>query len=310
MELGVSLPTANFPNSSVSHILRIAQAADRLGYGAVWTYERLLYPLADIPQPGGPPRPLPGVYRTAYDPLETLAFVAASTQHVRLGTSVIDALFHAPVILAKRYATLDQLSGGRAIAGLGQGWMEQEFATANVPQSRKGRGMTELVEAMRAVWGPDPVAYAGRFYRIPESVINPKPAQPGGIPVVFGSMTPAGIQRAAQLADGLNPIAISRDMLAGIVGGFRAAAQAAGRDVSRLQIHVRVNQMIAPQALPDEGREFLSGSAEQIVADLAQVQDLELTSVFFLTGMAASIDDEERRLEDLMQAAHGAGVVG
>ena len=310
VELGVSLPTANFPNSSVSHILRIAQAADRLGYGAVWTYERLLYPIADVPQPGGPPRPLPAFYRTAYDPLETLAFVAASTQYVRLGTSVVDALFHTPVILAKRFATLDQLSGGRAIAGLGQGWMEQEFATANVPQARRGRGMTEFIEAMRAVWGPDPVAYSGRFYRIPESVINPKPAQPGGIPVLFGSMSPAGLQRAAHIADGLNPIATSREALAGVVGGFRAAAEAAGRDASRLAIHVRANGIVTPQAMAEDQRPYLCGSAEQIVADLVGLKELQLTSVFIGTGMAASIDEEEQRLEELMGAARGAGVVG
>jgi hypothetical protein len=92
-------------------ILRIAQEAERLGYAAVWTYERL----------------------------ETLSFVAARTERVRLGTSVIDALLHPPVVLACRFATLDQFSGGRVIAGPGQGWMPQEFETANVPMDRIGR---------------------------------------------------------------------------------------------------------------------------------------------------------------------------
>jgi probable F420-dependent oxidoreductase len=310
LELGVSLPTYNVPNGSVESIVRIAQAAEELGYGAVWTYERLLYPMADVPQPGGPPRPLPDYYKTAYDPLETLAFVAAKTERVRLGTSVVDALFHAPVILAKRYATLDQLSGGRVIAGLGQGWMEQEFATANVPPARKGAGMDELVAAMRATWGPDPVRYEGRFYRIAESIINPKPVQPGGPPILLGSMTPAGIQRAARIADGLNPIGLSKAQLEDLVGAFRQAAASAGRDPATLEVHVRVNSIIWSEPVPADQRPYLGGSAEQIAADLAGLVPLGLTSVFFGTGYAPTLDDELRRLDELMQAARQANAFG
>lgn len=310
MELGINLPTANVPNGSVKDIVRIAEAAERLGYGSVWTYERLLYPTADVPQRGGPPGPMPEYYKRAYDPIEVLSFVAARTDRVRLGTSVVDALFHTPVVLAKRFATLDQLSDGRAIAGLGQGWMAQEFATANVPPSRKGAGMTEFVEAMRAAWGADPVRFQGRFYRIAESIINPKPVQSGGVPIIFGSMTPVGIQRAAEIADGLNPIAISFEQVAGMVGAFRGAAQAAGRDSSRLEIHLRANNIISPEPLPDAARPFVGGSAEQIAADLQRLSELDLTTVFVTTGWAKSIDDEERRLEELMQAARARGVVG
>lgn len=185
MDLGVSLPTYNSPLTSPQAIVRIAQEAERLGYAAVWTYERILYALGDIDQGFGPPAPLPDVYKVAYDPIETLAYVAAKTERIKLGTSVVDALFHVPVVLARRFATLDRLSGGRVIAGLGQGWMEQEFATANVPPKRRGAGMDEFVAAMRAAWGPDPVSYQGRFYRIAPSEINPKPVQPGGPPILM-----------------------------------------------------------------------------------------------------------------------------
>jgi probable F420-dependent oxidoreductase len=310
VELGVRLPTDNTPNTSVDAIMRIAQAAERLGFASVWSYERLLYPTAGVAQPGGPPRPLAEHYKVAYDPITTLAFVAAGTRRVQLGTSVVDALFHTPVVLAKRFATLDQVSGGRAIAGLGQGWMDQEFATTGVPKARRGTGMDEFVAAMRATWGPAPVHYAGRFYRIPQSIINPKPAQAAGLPIVIGAMTPAGIQRAARIADGLNPIAISQEQLEGMVSAFRGAAQAAGRDPSGLQVHVRVNGVVSARALPQDQRPYLGGSAEQIAADLARLRLLNLTSVFFGTGFAASLDDEERRLEELMQAAREAGVVG
>ena len=88
-----------------------------------------------------------------FEPLETLSYVAAVTERIMLGTSVIDALFHPPVMLARRFATLDQFSNGRVIASWGQGWMPQEFETANVPMKRRGAGLDEVIEAMRACWG-------------------------------------------------------------------------------------------------------------------------------------------------------------
>lgn len=302
MDLGVTLPTYNSPLTSPEAIVRIAQEAERLGFGAVWTYERLLYALGEIDQGYGPPAPLPPVYKVAYDPIETLAYVAAKTERIKLGTSVVDALFHVPVVLARRFATLDRLSGGRVIAGLGQGWMAQEFATANVPPKRRGAGMDEFVAAMRAAWGPDPVQYEGRFYRIAPSEINPKPVQAGGPPILMGSLAPKGLERAARIADGINPIAMSYEMLEGTVQSYRAAAQAAGRDPAALKIMVRVNAPIASEPLPEDQRPFLGGSADQIAADLERIEPLAVDHVFFGTGSAASLDDEIRLL-DRLQAA-------
>jgi len=114
-------------------------------------------------------------YRATFEPLETLSYVAALSERIKLGTSVIDALFHVPVMLARRLATLDQLSNGRVIAGLGQGWMPEEFETANVPLKRRGAGLDEVIAATRACWGPNPVSYQGRLYRIAPPEVAPKP---------------------------------------------------------------------------------------------------------------------------------------
>jgi alkanesulfonate monooxygenase SsuD/methylene tetrahydromethanopterin reductase-like flavin-dependent oxidoreductase (luciferase family) len=121
--------------------------------------------------------PWPEIFATVYDPIEMLTFVAGRTGKVKLGTSVMSALFQNPVTLARRFATLDRLSDGRAIAGIGQGDFRDEFEAANVPIRRRGRGFEEFVKAMRAVWGPDPVSFTGDFYNIPESRIGPKPVQ-------------------------------------------------------------------------------------------------------------------------------------
>jgi len=304
VELGVTLPTSG-PHASPEAIVRMAQEAESLGYAAVWTYERLLYPLGDVPQPGGPPRPLPEHYRTTYEPIETLAYVAACTSRIKLGTSVLGAPFHVPVVLARRLATLDQFSNGRVIAGLGQGWIEQEFTTANVSLKRRGSGVEEFIGALRAAWGPDPVAFEGRFYRIPESHINPKPIQPGGIPILMGVMAPAAVERAARVADGLNPIAFSFDALAGMVNRFRTAARASGRDPAALKVMVRANVPITDDQLTDK-RPFLGGAPEQIACDLARLRELQIDQVFFTNLIQPPLVDQIRLLERLRRATEPA----
>jgi alkanesulfonate monooxygenase SsuD/methylene tetrahydromethanopterin reductase-like flavin-dependent oxidoreductase (luciferase family) len=184
MELTIALPHTG-KLASPETIAYAAKEAERMGCGTVWVLERLLRPVG-----GG----MPDSYAKVYDPMETLAWVAAKTERVRLGTSIMDALFHVPVVLARRFATLDHLSGGRVIAGLGQGYAPQEFVAANIPLSRRGAGFEEFIEAMRAAWAPDPVSFSGRFYTIPESEINPKPLQDGGPPIVIAAMKAAAVE--------------------------------------------------------------------------------------------------------------------
>ena len=148
MELGISLPTSG-ALAAPANIAAVAKEAEQLGYAALWTYERLLRPIGEVDQ-GGQKVPMPEIYRTVFEPLETLSYVAALTGTIKLGTSIVNALMHPPVVLARRFATLDQLSGGRAIAGFGQGWLQEEFDTVGVPKQRMGAGFDEALEAIRA----------------------------------------------------------------------------------------------------------------------------------------------------------------
>ena len=223
---------------------------------------------------------------------------------IKLGTSIIGALFHPPVVLARRFATLDQFSGGRVIVGLGQGWMPQEFETANVPMQRRGSGMDEIVAAMRACWGPDPVAYEGRFYRIAPSDINPKPVQ-AHLPVLIGAMTPAGVERAARIADGLNVIADSLDVVNNLVAIFREAVKAAGRDPAMAPIFVRSNGPITSDPI-DTDRPFLAGSPRQIADDLARLTETNVDHVLFENEEATGDLEGELRLFDQLKAAAAA----
>src|SRR5438270_2779473 len=275
MELGVALPTSA-PYASAESIVRIAEEAERLGYNSLWTYERLLYPIAGITQPDGSTWQLPESYKSVYEPIETLSYVAARTQRVKLGTSIVNAPFQSPVLLGRRFATLDRLSNGRVIAGLGQGWMPQEFAVSNVSIKERGKRVEEYIEALRAIWGPDPVSFEGSFYQIPASLINPKPVQKGGIPILMGFNTAAAIKRAARLADIVNPIASTFEALEGAVTAFFSAAQEVGRDPSNLKVIVRANVPITATPLPDDKRPFLGGAPEQIVQASNRPRNLQV----------------------------------
>lgn len=301
VELGIALPTAG-DKASPTAIVRIAQEAERLGYAAVWTFERLLRPVDPVLAPGSDqPQQAPEVYRTTFEPLVTLSHIAALTSRIRLGTSVVDLLLHPPVVLGRRFATLDQLSGGRVIAGLGQGWMREEFEAAGVPASRKGAGFEEAIAALRAVWGPDPVSFDGRFYRIVPSEINPKPVQQN-LPVIVGAMTPKGIERAARVADGLNPIAFSQEQVVGMAALFRQQVQAAGRDPGTVSVYARANVPITDKPIETD-RPYLGGSPEQIADDLAALDGTGIDHVLFANGAFVDVDTETDLMARLA-AAH------
>ena len=301
MEISIALPhTGKF--ASLETVAYAAEEAERRGYAAVWVLERLLRPTYRGPLPESPCPAMPESYANVYDPLETLAYVAAKTERIRLGTSIIDALFHVPVILARRFATLDRLSGGRLIAGLGQGYSPEEFAAANVPMSRRGAGFEEFIEAMRAAWGPDPVHFSGRFYKIPESQINPKPVQEGGPPILIAAMQRPAVERAGRLGLGLNPLAPSWEALEAAVGAFREAARAAGHDPATLPVVVRANTAVGEEMM--EERPPLGGSPEQVSEDLERLRQLEVDELFFdMNRFSIPVEEQFRAVERLRALA-------
>lgn len=293
MELGIGLPVAG-TFASTQAIAQIAKRADELDYAAVWTFERVLRPTADIPSWDGTVGQLPEIYKQVYDSLDALSYVAAITTKVKLGTSIIDALFQSPVQLGKRFATLDQLSSGRVIAGLGQGSLEAEFAATGTPLKRRGAGFEEYLHALQAVWGPDPVKFDGRFYKIEPSNINPKPVQKH-VPVIIGAGSPAALERAARMTDGFNPVLFAWEPIEGAVKGFLAAAQAAGRDISKLQVVARLNT--APNANPHVP---FGGSLDQIKDDIARAQAAGFTQIFWDMNWAnVSIEEQLKLMEQV-----------
>jgi probable F420-dependent oxidoreductase len=299
MKLGVHLPVAG-RGASPEAIAQVAVEAERIGLDSVWSWERLMRPTVPIALggAGGPVMDAPDTFGLVYDPVETLSYVAAKTSRITLGTSVLDALFQSPVILARRLATLDRFSDGRLVAGIGQGWMEQEFIAAGVSMKRRGAGFEEHISAMRAVWGPDPVSFEGRFYRIPEADIGPKPVRPDGPRLVAGAGSLTAVERAGRLGVGLTLVIFDWETIRVSIEAFRAAASAAGHDPETQPIMLQVNGDVTAEPLEERGP--LLGSPEQVATDLEQAAGLGVEHVYW-----NSADDPLTQLPQLDQLRRG-----
>jgi probable F420-dependent oxidoreductase len=202
MKAGMLLPHLG-DSVTRDNVLYIAKEAEKEGLDSVWALERLLWPLKpQTPYPATPDGSLPTMYQNVFDPIETLTFVAANTKKIALGTSVIDMLFHNPVILARRFATLDVLSEGRAICGLGIGWSKDEYQVSNIPYENKGARADEYIQALRKIWTDDVVEFKGKFYNIPASKIGPKPIQKPHIPLYLGGFASNTFSRISKYTNG------------------------------------------------------------------------------------------------------------
>lgn len=278
--VGIALPQYG-TIASPKTILLVAEEAEKMGLASLWVSDRLLLPTK--PKDTFDGDPWPEIFATVYDPIEMLTYVAARTRKVKLGTSVLSALFQNPVTLARRFATLDNLSNGRVIAGIGQGDFRDEFEAANVPIKRRGRGFEEFVKAMRAVWGPDPVSFSGDFYNIPESRIGPKPVQSGGIPLLLGAFAPASMERAARIADGIMPAAARSttiEKLSQTINNFRDMVRRAGRNSEEMKWILRVHNPLAEEKAT-EPPALLGGTPEQAAKDFPRVKELGIEHVFY-----------------------------
>ena len=215
--IGVTLPTFG-PHAGPDAIATVARAAERVGFDTLAVTERLLLPAhAGWDNPFG----LPEWY--VFDPIEVLTWAAAHTQRIRLATGIVNATFQPPIILARRLATLDRLSGGRLDVGLGQGWLPEEFVATGVPTSRRGQGFEDHIAAMRACWGPDPVEFESADHRIPRSTVGPKPVRGADIPLVLGAVARPAVERAARLGAGFVTGVRDWDASATEIGWYRDA---------------------------------------------------------------------------------------
>ena len=166
MKIGFALPNIG-PIGTIEAVTKVAQRAEALGYSSLWTVERLLYPVKlQTPYPGTPDGSLPEAYKHSLDPLDTLTFVAGMTKKIKLGTSVLDIPYYNPVMLARRLTTIDFLSNGRLLVGLGLGWSKDEMDATGGDMTKRGAVADEFIQVLKAIWTTNPVEFSGKFYKI------------------------------------------------------------------------------------------------------------------------------------------------
>ena len=277
MKLGLRLPQRL--GVDLQHdLVEAARTAEAAGYASLWTYERLLFPETPV-EPYAPPNmPWPEHSRQAADPLAVLTAAAVATEKVRLGTAVLVAALHTPVQLAKALATIDQISGGRMIAGVGTGWSTDELQATGATQADRGRFLDETLDVFDAVWGPDPVTFRSPRVIIDNAAVLPKPASK--IPVMLGgggsnlgrSTSSKAVQRIAKRADGWLPL-LTTPGPAGAAelraswDRIREMASEYGRDTSRMEMVVVGNVTFTDRpAGPD--RSAFVGTLDQIMDDV------------------------------------------
>lgn len=222
------------PCASGLTAIRVAQAAEAAGFESVWTGEHVV-----LPDPQVAPSPLPP-QTPLLDPAVTLAVVATATTRLRLGTGIIILPQRNPLVLAKELASVDVLSGGRLIVGLGIGYLQPEFAALGVPFAQKGARAVEYLEAMRALWTMPRPAYAGRFVSFAGVDAHPRPLQRPHPPVVLGGHTPAAYRRVVSHANGWYGFSLDLTDTAACLADLRAALAAGSRPAALGELEISV----------------------------------------------------------------------
>lgn len=207
----------NFVCSEPDSLARVAKAAEDAGFDSVWTGEHVV-----LPDPQVPPSPVPPEGRML-DPGIALTWAAAHTQRVKLGTGIIILPQRNPLVLAKELASLDVLSGGRVVFGVGVGYLEPEFRALGIPMEGRAARSVEYIEAMRAIWSMDEPEYHGRFVDFAGVQANPRPVQQPGPPVVMGGHSAPAYRRAVTHCEGWYGFALDADATARNLEGLREA---------------------------------------------------------------------------------------
>lgn len=239
MEVGVIIPNAG-PKTSPENIVATARLAAELGYHSLWLTDHVV-----LPENVDAYYPYRSHGRWDYpsntnwlDPLLSLAWAGAAAPRLKLGTSVLVLPIRNPVLLAKQIASLDYLSGGRVMLGVGVGWMEEEFEIIGERFEDRGSRAAEMVELMRRYWSGESVVFEGKHYRTDAARMYPRPTQ-GSIPIVWGGHTDAALRRVARLGDGWHPTQISLDQLATGLQKLRTYCERFGRDPGSLSVIAR-----------------------------------------------------------------------
>jgi len=286
MNFGLHVP-ASSPTVKAEDLVRFAQQAEALGFYCLTLADHIVVP-RDISVPY--PYTVDGKYPGAGYHLETLTtmgFLAGATKRIRFATSVMIAPYRNPIITAKMLSSLDVLSNGRVIVGLGVGWMKEEFESLQAPPFEdRGKVTDEYIKALRELWTSDNPSFNGKYCNFSNIVFMPKPVQKPAIPIWIGGHSKHAIRRAGQLGDGWHPIGgvpsihLEPDDVKKEMGTLAEHAQKAGRDPKTIRVALKGSLFDKEKKIEGRRRRFM-GTAEEIASDIREYRAAGVDTIIF-----------------------------
>ena len=281
MKYGVFLPVSGRAASRKT-LMQAAQRAESLGYDSVWAADRLVIPWKiDTAYPYSkestfivpPDRPF-------FDTLTCLAFLAGCTETIQLGMSVMVLPYRHPLHWAKIATTIDQLSAGRLIMGVGVGWMEEEFVAMNAPFKERGAVSDEQLTLLKQLWTEEHITFRGKYYNVVDVAFNPKPYQKPRVPIWVGGEGKYAQRRAGRFGDAWFPyfVRITPAELAARFEYVRKIARESGRSPDELTLTCCLPIELTPDDAQQE-ENYLKGSVEQVTERLQMFQKVGVTHI-------------------------------
>jgi probable F420-dependent oxidoreductase len=308
MDFGLGLPQGAH-NDLQRDVIMVAKDAEEAGFDSLWAYERLLFPLT-------PSHGLYGIdglpslpyYRYCADPLTVLTLAGAATETIRLGTSVLVAPLLNKLLLARTLATLDQATGGRLTVGLGGGWSTDEYAAAGADFASRGQAFDEVIDALRALLGPDPVSYRDSRIVVDNALVSPKPA--AELPILIGGgLSKRALRRIAEKGDGWMPVNMPGRAIADTWKQLLDHAASAGRDPGAMRLVPVAPYTVVTDKPAGPDRELFQGTPEQLAEDFAAVAEAGAHELIIgLDSDAASAAELLDKAMSLLYAAAAAGL--
>jgi probable F420-dependent oxidoreductase len=287
MNFGLHLPASSSGVTSAD-LVRFVRQAESLGFYCITVADHVIVPKnLSVPYPYTIDGKYPG---TGYhlETLTTMSFLAGATERIRFVTSVMIAPYRNPIITAKMLASFDVLSGGRAIVGLGVGWMKEEFENLNAPPfAERGKVTDEYIQAFRELWTSDNPSFKGEYCNFSDIVFVPKPVQKPAIPIWIGGHSPQAIRRAARLGDGWHPIGgvptipLEPEDMARDLETLATHAAKAGRNIKDIRVALKGSLFDREKpATPGRRRRFI-GSAAEIAGDIEEYRSAGVDTMIF-----------------------------
>ena len=260
--------------AGVDACIEVAQAADQLGFDSVWTNDHIVVP-TNIESRY--PYNESGIFPASptvqcYEPLVMMSALAAATEQVQIGCSVLVIPYRHPAVVAKMLAAADRIADGRIVLGAGVGWMREEFDALNLPPEHfehRGSVTNEYLRAMKEIWtNSGPSSFHGEYVEFENVGAYPKPAQAGGIPIVIGGNGINAWRRASRWGDGYHAAFQPLDSLAYEIEGLRETCRRDRRDPDELEISMLSGIRLTDEPWPEDERPLLCGNPDEIAADL------------------------------------------